>query len=368
MRVVAGAASSVLVLGGDWTLRMQLPALSDLESALAGATPAALAFDCTGIGRWDSRLVGFVIRVEALCKQQEASVSREGLPEGARRLLALAESVPDRGVPHVEQDAGFLAAIGKEAIAFVRSSGELLAFFGEVVVAMVRVARGRAHFRGSELLLLMQRTGAEALPIVTLISLLVGLILAYIGAMQLEPFGAEVFVANLVGIAMAREMAAMMTGIIMAGRTGAAIAAQLGTMTVNEEMDALRTSAVSPMEFLVLPRIVALVLMMPLLTIYANAMGMLGGSITALALLDVSLREYFVQTRVGLDLADFATGLIKAVVYGAIVAVSGCLRGMQCGRSAAAVGDATTSAVVTGIVFIVIASATLTVVFQVLGV
>ena len=160
----------------------------------------------------------------------------------------------------------------------------------------------------------------------------------------------------------------MMTGIIMAGRTGAAFAAQLGTMTANEEIDALRTAAIPPMEFLVLPRLLALVLMLPLLTVYANLMGIVGGAVVGLLLLDIEPLQYLVQTRGAVDLGDFATGLIKAAAYGVIVAVSGCLRGMQCGRSAAAVGAATTSAVVTGIVFIVVCSATLTVVYQVLGI
>jgi phospholipid/cholesterol/gamma-HCH transport system permease protein len=214
----------------------------------------------------------------------------------------------------------------------------------------------------------MQDVGAEALPIVSLTSILLGVILAYIGSLQLAKFGAQEYVADLVAIAMSREMAAMMTGIILAGRTGAAFAAQLGTMTANEEIDALRTAAIAPMEFLVLPRIIALVLMLPLLTLYANLMGIIGGAIVGLSLLDIEPLQYLVQTRKSVDLIDFATGLIKACAYGVIVAVSGCLRGMQCGRSAAAVGEAATSAVVTGIVFIVVCSATLTVVYQVIGI
>jgi phospholipid/cholesterol/gamma-HCH transport system permease protein len=167
---------------------------------------------------------------------------------------------------------------------------------------------------------------------------------------------------------MAREMAGMMTGIVMAGRTGAAFAAQLGTMTVNEEIDALRTASVPPMDFLVLPRMLALVLMMPLLALYSTVMGMLGGAIIGVTLLDLAALEYLNQTRNAVDLVDLATGLFKAVVYGVIVGISGCLRGLQCGRSAAAVGEVTTSAVVTGIVCIVIASATLTIIYQILGI
>jgi phospholipid/cholesterol/gamma-HCH transport system permease protein len=208
-----------------------------------------------------------------------------------------------------------------------------------------------------------QECGAQALPIVTLICFLVGAILAFIGAVQLGKFGAQIYVADLVALAMALEMGAMMTAIIMAGRTGAAFAAQLGTMTVNEEIDALTTLGLSPMEFLVVPRMLALVTMMPLLTLYGNLLGILGGGLIGLTVLNISPTEYFHETRAALTLGAFAQGLIKSGVYGMLVALAGCLRGMQCGRSAAAVGQAATSAVVTGIVCIITASAVLTVIF-----
>jgi phospholipid/cholesterol/gamma-HCH transport system permease protein len=214
----------------------------------------------------------------------------------------------------------------------------------------------------------MQECGAQALPIVSLISLLVGLILAFIGAVQLEQFGAQIYIADLVGIGMARQMGAMMTGIIMAGRTGAAFAAQLGTMTVNEEIDALTTTGLPPMEFLVLPRMLALMVMMPLLALYADLMGILGGAIVGVGLMDLGAMTYFQETRHALDFTDFAVGLVYAAVFGALVAIAGCLRGMQCGRSASAVGDAATSAVVTAIVWIIVSDAILTVMLNTLGI
>jgi phospholipid/cholesterol/gamma-HCH transport system permease protein len=214
----------------------------------------------------------------------------------------------------------------------------------------------------------MQEVGAQALPIISLISFLVGVILAFMGAIQLTQFGAQIFVANLVGIGMAREMAAMMVGIILAGRTGAAFAAQLGTMQVNEEIDALATLGFPPMEFLVLPRMLALILMTPLLCVYANLMGILGGALIGVAVLDLPPIAWFQQTQGAIRLTDFAGGLVKSAVYGVVVAIVGCLRGLQCGRSSAAVGVATTSAVVTSIVFIVVSMAILTVVYNVLGI
>jgi phospholipid/cholesterol/gamma-HCH transport system permease protein len=184
---------------------------------------------------------------------------------------------------------------------------------------------------------------------------------------QLKQFGAQIFVANLVGLGMAREMGAMMTAIVMAGRTGAAFAAQLGSMTVGEEIDALQTSGFSPLEFLVLPRMLALILMMPLLCLYADLLGILGGALVAVSTFNLGLTQYYDQTVSALSLQQFGLGLFKAAVFGVLVALAGCLRGMQCGRSAAAVGEAATSAVVTGIVWIIVADATLTVIYDILG-
>ena len=193
------------------------------------------------------------------------------------------------------------------------------------------------------------------------------MIFAFIGAIQLQQFGAQIYVADLVGLGMAREMGAMMTAIIMAGRTGASFAAELGTMTANEEIDAYETMGLSPIEFLVLPRVLALVFMMPFLCLYADLLGILGGSAVSVGMLDIGFVSYIDETRRAMGLADFGAGLIKATVYGALVAISGCMRGMQSGRSAAAVGEAATSAVVTSIVLIVIASGIINVLDHVLG-
>jgi phospholipid/cholesterol/gamma-HCH transport system permease protein len=244
----------------------------------------------------------------------------------------------------------------------------MLTFVGEATLAFLKFLAGKASFRKSDLALVIQESGFQALPIVSLISLLVGMILGFLGAIQLRMFGAEIYVADLVGIGMVRMMSPIMTGIIMAGRTGAAFAAQLGTMQVNEEIDALETMGVSPMEFLVMPRMVALILMMPLLCVYADLTGILGGAFVGVGMMNISLTEYAVRTQDALSLTHFWIGLFQGVVFGVLVALAGCLRGMQCGRSASAVGDATTSAVVTGIVAIITATAIITFVCNVLGV
>jgi phospholipid/cholesterol/gamma-HCH transport system permease protein len=277
--------------------------------------------------------------------------------------------VPERkGARKEKVRQPLLERMGDYALKTGRSSVEFISFIGAAFLALLKFFVGKARFQRSDLMLFIQQTGAEALPIVTLISVLVGLIFAFIGAVQLMMFGAQIYVADLVGIAMVRVMGAVMTGVIMAGRTGAAFAAQIGTMQVNEEIDALQTLGISAMEFLVLPRMLALVLMMPLLCLYSDLMGILGGMIVGVGMLDIDAELYLNQTRKALSLTHIAIGIVHSIVFGILVALAGCLRGIQCGRSASAVGEATTSAVVTSIVAIVVATAIITVVCNVMGI
>jgi phospholipid/cholesterol/gamma-HCH transport system permease protein len=296
-------------------------------------------------------------------------MDRAGLPAGVKKLLALAEAVPERkGARRELTEASVLERIGTTAIGAAGSLTEMLSFLGEMTISSVRLFGMKARYRASDLFLLIQQCGAQALPIVTLISFLVGVILAFVGAVQLKQFGAQIYVADLVGIAMMREMGAMMTGIIMAGRTGAAFAAQLGTMKVTQEVDALTTAGFSPLEFLVLPRVIALILMMPLLCLYADFVGVLGGAVIGVGMLDLSWITYFQETVNAITLTDILGGVFKSSVYGVLIALSGCLRGLQCANSSSAVGDAATSAVVTGIVAIVDACGSFAVIFYILGI
>jgi phospholipid/cholesterol/gamma-HCH transport system permease protein len=217
-------------------------------------------------------------------------------------------------------------------------------------------------------MLIVQRCGVDTLLLVSLISLLVGMILAFVGSIQLKMFGAQIFISDIVGIAMVRVLSAVMTGIIMSGRIGASFAAELGMMQANEEIDALRTFGISPVEFLVIPRVLALVIMMPVLTIYADLMGVLGGFVISAGMLNLNWIEYLNHTQAAVKLSYVWVGLIHSLVFGVIIAVAGCLRGIECERNAAGVGMATTSAVVTGITGIVIATAVITFICQILGV
>ena len=357
-------------LAGAWRLRGALPTLDALEHELAASPPTrALAFDARDVATWDSSLLMFLVRVREECAQRGIRVDTAGLPEGVGRLLALAEVVPEKKDARAkEKRVSWLERIGLAALAAYDATREFVTFLGEVTIAMGHVIRGRARVRVSDLLVFMQEAGAQALPIVSLISFLVGTILAFVGAIQLEQFAAQIYVADAVGIGMAREMGAMMTAIVMAGRTGAAYAAQLGSMTVTQEIEALRTMGISPLEFLVLPRMIALSLMMPLLCLYSDVLGILGGFAVGRGMLGISPRVYFNQTINAVDLGDVAGGVFKAAVYGILIAVAGCLRGLQSGRSASAVGEATTSAVVTGIVLVICACGVFAVTFYVLGI
>jgi phospholipid/cholesterol/gamma-HCH transport system permease protein len=367
----AAAADTIrLRLSGSWRVNRPLPAPAEVESELQRRGGIRrIVIDAPGLTGWDSGLLVFLRRMDGFARGAGIETDASGLPEGVRRLLRLAAAVPERaGARRAAGRASFLARVGIETLGLIQASREVVVFLGEVTIAFGRLLRGKARFRRSDLMLTLQEVGAQALPIVSLISFLVGVILAFLGSIQLLQFGAQIYVADLVGIGMARDMAAMMVGIILAGRTGAAFAAQLGTMQVNEEIDALTTLGLSPMEFLVLPRVLALVLMTPLLCLYANLMGILGGAAIGVAFLDLPAVTYFQETELAIRPIDFMAGLIKSAVYGIVVAVAGCLRGMQCGRSSAAVGQATTSAVVTSIVFIVVSMAILTLIYNALGV
>ena len=357
-------------LKGSWKIGQKLPSAEEVQNRFeADAGVKQITFDARELSGWDSGLLSFLTKIINQCAENNITVEQQGLPEGVKKLLQLAFAVPERkGARKAAVRDPLLARIGASTIAAGQASIDTLSFIGDAFLAFLKFFVGQARFQRSDLMLTVQQCGVQGLPIVSLISVLVGLILAFIGAVQLMMFGAQIYVANLVGIAMVRVMGAVMVGVIMAGRTGAAVAAQIGTMQVNEEIDALQTLGISPMEFLVLPRMLALILMMPLLCVYADLMGILGGFIVGVGMLDISATQYINQTIMALNLYHFFIGLFQAFVFGILIALAGCLRGIQCGRNASAVGQATTSAVVTSIVAIVLATAIVTIIANILGI
>ncbi|RQO57211.1 hypothetical protein DBR47_15360 [Paucibacter sp. KBW04] len=359
------------VFQGSWCLKDRLPSAAELLT-LAGplpslAKPPRITLDASAVSAWDSAFAMLLNRLSLQLQAQGAQLDLSALPQGLRRLLELAQ----QGQPPEAQSQGQFGWLHSLGLATLNLWGDLQAFarfVGELLLAGLQCLRGRGAFRARDFWAVVEQVGPQALGIVSLISFLVGLILAYMGAAQLAMFGAQIYIADLVGIGMVREIGALMTGIVIAGRSGAAFAAQLGTMQVNEEIDAYRTAGLAPMQFLVLPRVLALLCMTPLLTIYSSVMGILAGALVVVLVFGLDATAYFHQTLEVLTLTDFWVGLLKGGVYGAMVGLSGCLRGMQCGRSAQAVGEAATSAVVTGILLIVVTASMLTIMFYKLGI
>jgi phospholipid/cholesterol/gamma-HCH transport system permease protein len=360
----------VVNVSGDWLLGASLPGTTSVLQLLQQSPePASVEFDTGLLGDWDTGLIIALLAIQREAASQNIPFDATGLPDGARRLLDLAHAVAEReGARRHAKHKRFFERVGDSVLEVTENARELLTFVGELVLSFGRFARGSATYLRSDLLLYIQQAGAQAFAIVSVISFLIGMIFAFVGVMQLNMFGAGIYTADLVAVAMIREMAPIMTAIIMAGRTGAAYAAQIGTMKVNEEIDALKTLGMQPIDFLVTPRVIALVLMMPLLTMYASLMGILGGMSVGVIMLDISLVQYVAQTMSAVGLNSLLGGLFKSVVYGSLVALAGCQQGMACGNSALAVGQSTTKAVVMGIVLIVISASILTVIYINIGI
>jgi phospholipid/cholesterol/gamma-HCH transport system permease protein len=350
-------------LGGVWSLEGVTPRWGAL---IAQAKPEAVRVRPDGLTQWDTSLVAFLGEAERWCADAGVACDTALMPEKAR-LLGAEFAASLRAGPRIEHSRSLLVEVGLSTRGAMEQGRDLLQFVGETSIALVRLVFGRGAIRWNDYITEMQKCGAMALPIVSLISFLVGITLAYSGAIVLRRFGGDIWVADFIGVAMTREMGAMMAGIVLAGRTGAAYAAEIGSMKANEEIDALTILGISPVRFLVLPRVIALGLMMPLLALYANCLGILGGMAVAYTTLDIPPAAYWVEMLTIVDLPDVTVGIIKSVVFGLIVGLSGCRRGLQADSNASGVGRAATSAVVTAILFIIVADAIFAVLFHAVG-
>lgn len=357
----------VLRLSGRWLLSHRRPELSEVLSNVDTSGRGSVRFDTHGLQSWDTALLIFVRACQDWAEEQALDCHLSDLPEGVQNLVRLSRAVPRNENSREQELRGWLTGLGDKSLGILDGATRYFAFTGELVLDLFAFFTGRAQIRRKDFLFILQNTGAMAVPIVSLLSFLTGLIIAFIGVIQLQKFAADIYVADLVGLATTRELAAVMAGVIMAGRTGAAFAAQIGSMQVNEEIDALTTFGISPMQFLVLPRVIAMVLMMPLLCVCANVVSIAGGMVVATAISDVSVTQYINQIDYAVSTTDFAVGIFKSAVFGLIVAMAGCYRGLNCGKDATAVGLAATSAVVTAITWIVIADAVFAVIFHILG-
>lgn len=358
--------SCIITLKGDWSINGMVPEneLSQARSAVQNDSVRTLVLRAEGLGEWDGLLLGFVADLERAARQRRLAIE-EDLPESLKKLIRLAFAVERReGSEKVKQEDSFLVRLGGAALGIPERMHDFLVFLGDIALSVGRLIHGKAAMRKQDLIDAMYECSLRSFGIVAITNLLFGLILAFVGAVQLSNFGAQIYVAGLVGIGMLRVMGAVMVGIVMSGRIGASYAALIGTMQVNEEVDALETMGISPTDFLVLPRMLALIIMVPLLTIFADLMGMIGGFLVGITILDLAPMQYLHSTLNMVQFKHGLAGLVYATVYGIVIAVFGCYHGIQCKRSAQGVGQATTTAVVHSLVGIIVTTAIITVIFN----
>jgi len=367
IKLAQGRDGAVLQAGGAWTVEF----VADLDRQVASlpkeGTPSAL--ELSEIEAIDTAGAWLLARATGQGESQEIpwqNLPPEFQPLADRVLTAGPKVVPDRPRPRTIVD--WVADVGAGTDVVLKDTLDLIAFFGEFVLAAGRIILNPRRFRWKSLLVHVEQTGINALPIVGLISFLVGVVLAYQGADQLRQFGAQIFTINMVGISVLREMGILLTAIVVAGRSGSAFTAQIGTMQVSEEVDALRTMGLDPIEVLAIPRVAALIISLPLLTFFADLTGLLGGGVMCVLLIDVSFGQYFGLLNNAVSATHFWVGMVKAPVFAILIALVGCFEGLRVSGSAESVGAMTTRSVVEGIFLVIIFDALFSVLFSILSV
>jgi phospholipid/cholesterol/gamma-HCH transport system permease protein len=367
VHISSGGDTLTLVLSGRLDMDTTGSLWRDTQRILQQSPVPRVVMDMSGVSYCDGAGIAFIDGF----RQHQTSLGGElsvlGLDEKFRRLLDIYSQLSIHPpLKHVRESLSIVEQIGRAAFKVWQDCRVLVAFTGELAVTVVRAARSPRRIRWQDTWLVAEQAGVNALPIIILIGLLLGLILAFQAAMPMRQFGADIYVANLIGVSMLREMGALITAIILAGRSGSAFAAELGTMNVREEIDALETMGLEPVRFLVLPRVLAAVTMTPLLTVFANLAGLIGGAVV-MRILGFPLVTYVNQVLSAVTVGDFLGGLFKALCFGIVVSAIGCLRGLEATRGASGVGQATTRAVVSGIVLIAILDGIFAVLFYALG-
>ncbi len=336
---------------------------AELGALLQQLAPADLSVDLSRIEYLDSSGALALRTLEREARGRAIPLALVNATPQAQRVLDLVDPETMAAPPlHVEEELNFFEQVGQGAFGVVEEAHQLISFFGELLIALGGAALRPFQVRWREVLVYMQRTGVEALPILGLMSLLMGLVVAFMSSFQLKQFGAVIFVADLVGVGFVRELGALLTGILISGRTGSAFAAEIGTMKVNEEVDALEVMGFEPMRFLAVPKVLATMFVMPALTVYCMFFGLLGGLIVGVYILQINTFAYINQTQKALSLFDFYYSLVKSLVFAVIIAGIGCQRGFQVRGGAQQVGTATTSAVVTSLFLIIVMSSIFSVV------
>ena len=357
-----------LNLSGDYLGYNNENEKSDLINIISSHKITTILINGKTLKKWDSTLVMILFQIISIATNRKINVSLEDCPNGLKRLLTLARTIDRKPIQKQQTTELTLEKLGAWGIHTYNSVIKGFRFIKQTFISIIRLILGKAIMRKVDFLFALQDCGWKAIPIISLISFMVGLILAFVGAVQLKLFGAQIYVASLVSIGMTRIMGAIMIGIIMAGRTGASYAATIGTMQVNEEIDALKTMGIPTTDFLVLPRFLALVLTMPFLTMWADFMGMIGGGTVSILMLDIVPQEYIRYSINAFNLDNFLVGIFHGLVFGCVIALCGCYYGINCGRDADSVGVATTKSVVSAIVWMIVMTGIITLACEVIGI
>jgi phospholipid/cholesterol/gamma-HCH transport system permease protein len=366
-RISSDRATLTLLLTGRLDANTTGRLWREAQHILEETKPIRVVIDASEVTYCDGAGVAFIVKLQQYQVRTGGDMTIHGLQEEFRRLLDIYGQISIEPPPGRRRESlSVVEQVGHAALGVWQDVQTLLTFVGELTVTLLRAARHPRLVRWSDAWLTAERAGVDALPIIALIGFLLGLILAFQSAIPMRRFGAEIFVANLIGVSMLREMGPLITAIILAGRSGSAFAAELGTMKVREEIDALTTMGLEPVRFLVVPRVLAAVTMTPFLTMFANLFGLIGGAVVMRSL-GFPIVTYVNQILSAVTVGDLLGGLFKSLVYGIVVAGIGCLRGLQTTTGASAVGQSTTSAVVSGIVLIAIVDGVFAVVFYALG-
>jgi phospholipid/cholesterol/gamma-HCH transport system permease protein len=358
----------VLKLQGHMDAITLDPCWSKVSHNLATTSAQHLLIDATEVTYCDGAGIGMILDLHRIGAARNCSVAITGLKEEFRQLLDAFNFKDFPLQTGVRRHPVHLPAqVGETACQIWRDVRDQVAYLGELMVSLVRACRHPRLVRWGDFWWVAENVGVDALPIVALISFLMGLILAFQAAIPMRQFGADIYVADLIGLVILRELGPLMSAIVLAGRSGSSFAAEIGTMKVNEEINALMTMGLDPVAFLVLPRVLATLIMMPILTLFANFMGLVGGALV-FVMNGFPLITYYNEIVNIVDMGDFVGGLAKAFVFGVLVAAIGCLRGLQTRTGASAVGISTTRAVVSGILLIIITDAVFSVVYYALGI
>lgn len=355
--------AAIMRCSGAWALQ-GIPRLERHIAQLAWPVSGTVFFDGVAVATLDSAGAWLIYRTQRQLERMGLTVTIRGFRPEHQALLQLIQTHASGERAPIPTRHGLLNQLGRNVWRHLDEFNGLLAFLGEISVAMLRSLAHPSLIRWRAILYNLQVSGFNALPIVGLLAFLMGVVVAYQGAVQLVRYGANIFVADLVGLSILREMAPLLTAIIVAGRSGSAYAAQIGTMKVTEEIDALHTIGVSPMELLVLPKMLALLVALPLLTVYADVLGVLGGMIVAQAQLDVSFTDFLDRFDDAVKMSSFLAGLGKAPVFAAIIALVGCFQGFRVSGSADSVGRQTTVSVVQAIFLVIVFDALFSVILS----